>query len=739
MRRITSGTDRTLHVQGNAGLGGVAQTTAAATGRTKTPAPASDRGVTSQAAALWALEGALSSSQVALAESNLRWLSDAQITHMAKHTDLASKSPKFARAAQVSGEVEKLFRGYWKAHSDDKVRLKVSGWVDEGVLTPAMYGKLQAVLLTGPITKGFALSVDWSSPLDFTKSKADFDKLFLTDADALKTLQGGIEALPAKQREAFQRASAYELQRTDSELPVRLVRALGNEAIASTVPSIDASAGPDAVAAEIARQDRVGGYLRTQRVPAAIATYTPTAAGRARINRAAAALESADAYATKNNVDLASKPEALAKARNLYGKAAAGFKNVLSHDAMAIQDPAVKSWMERRTKALIVRSAVVEAQSGECPNGFMKAVRRLARKIPFLSKMVDAPGLAEPKLLEGLKSALGFDPAAQLSPAQQAELVGQVNSGVLFGEKTPDPLTKVMMDPQTEKAQNVHVLFAPGVVPIDGVLDDSFRTLSERWGINTEIAHTGLFHSEEDNAQDCRDAFDKIVASDPNAKIVMMGYSQGAANALVFLDQMRTGSTHDRAAAKRVAGVISLYGAHNGSTAAQEGVDMLKMVADHLPWSQQILQVISGVRGLGKMIAGGVDSLKRSTRKRFWEIANVPTDIPYMSISAHTAASEVPDVLKGGYDKMKAAASGCGLPPTNDTQVLAYDAPMGNDDTRMGRAVRKNTTNVAVHGHHWNPLRARHMRFDLDPHKYAFPKTPQVEAQVQLMLELGLV
>ncbi len=738
MRRITSGFDTTQHTINVGGAGGASVVKPAGQRPAIAKAWTDDKSAKGMASQLWALEGSLSDGDVRLLESNLTWLSDAQVNHLAKNSDAATKSPKFARTKQVSDQVEKLYRGYWKAHSDDKVRLKVGGWVDEGVLTPAMYGKLQTVLLSGPISKGFALSVDWSSPLDFTKSPADFDKLFMTDADALKTMQAGIDKLPDRDRMTFQRASAYELQKIDQELPVRLVRELGVETFAA-VNGVDASGTPEAVATELSRHDGVDNYLRMQRVPGGIATYTPTAAGKARIAKAAAAVEAADDFATTNGIDLASKPEKLAKARNLYSKAAAQFRNVLSHDAMAIQDPDVKAWMGRRAKSLLVRTAVIEAESGTCPNKFVRFVRRLARKIPGVKTMVNAPGLAEPKLLEGLKTALGFDPAAPLDGAQKAKLIERMNRDVLFGETSTDPLTKVMLDPQQAKANNVHVLFAPGVVPIAGVLDEAFASLKSRLGVETEIAHTGLFHSEQDNADDMRTAFNKIVAKDPDAKVVILGYSQGAANALVFLDELRSGSPADRASADRVAGFVSLYGAHNGSTAAEDGIQLLKTVADHLPWSQQILQVVSGIRGLGKMIAGGVDSLKRSTRHRFWQTANVPTDIPYMSICAHTQPNEVPDVLKKGYADMKTTASKQGLQPTNDTQVLASDAPMGNDDTRAGKAVRKNNITIPVTGHHWNPLRARHMKFDMDPEKYAYPKTPQIESNIQLMLELGLV
>src|SRR5262249_11500535 len=149
--------------------------------------------------------------------------------------------------------------------------------------------------------------------------------------------------------------------------------------------------------------------------------------------------------------------------------------------------------------------------------------------------------------------------------------------------------------------------------------------------------------------------------------------------------------------------------------------------------------IASGFSSIGNFLAGGVGSLKRSTRHRFWEQANLPSNIPYMSITANAKPDEVPYVLFKGYNDMKTLAGTLGLLPDNDTQVLFQDAPLGNEDSDMGKAVRKNTTTVQVHGHHWNPLSSAVMKMDPEPSKYGFPKTPQVEAHLLNLAELGLL
>lgn len=722
--------------------GSAAPNTAIAKRNIATPRPHTpfrDSAPTSPAAAIYALSGELSPEQVKLVESNVRLLSDRQISYLAEKTDISQKSVAFRRTANAGAQVNDLTEKYWHPRTDDKIRLAIPGLTKNPALTPSMVAQLQTVLLVGPVTKDFALTVDWSKPFDLGAVFNPDSSLYTTDLDALKTLQASIMKVPAGERDQFMRATAYELAKVDPEMVNRLVDQLGVDTIKKAAPSIEANdvAG---VACELASASGVQGYLRTQRVPARIKAYAPTSATLTRISRASEALTAADDFARSKDVTVASKPETLEKARNLYAKAASGFKNVLAHDSMAMQDPAVKEWMGRRAKALFVQTAVRETESGTSSNKFVGFLRRMVRKIPGVDRVVNAPGLAEKKLLDRLSETLGFNPAGKnVTPEQRADLFAKLEGQLLIDQK-PDPLTAVDLPPQTngKRYDNVHILFAPGVVPIDGVLDDTFRTLQERMGIQTEIAKTGFFHSEAENAQDMSAAADRILAKDPNAKMVMYGYSQGAANGLYYLDQLRSGSSEDRALADRFKGVVSLYGAHNGSTSAEDGYNMVKNALGGMPWGKQTSYLLSGVRGLGKWLGGGVDSLKRSTRRKFWQMANIPSDIPYLSITAATKPDEVPAVLKKGYSDMKKAAVKLGLAGDNDTQVLRCDGPMGNTDTLMGRAVRRNTVNLEVAGHHWNPLRGKHMPWD-DAGKYAFPKTPQIESQLALFAELGLL
>ena len=93
-----------------------------------------------------------------------------------------------------------------------------------------------------------------------------------------------------------------------------------------------------------------------------------------------------------------------------YADVASSMKEILAHNPMAIQDPVVKGWMSRRARALFVRSAFAEVESGAQPNAFMSAVRGFAQHIPFLKSAVKPSGFAERTLIDGLKATLGFDP-----------------------------------------------------------------------------------------------------------------------------------------------------------------------------------------------------------------------------------------------------------------------------------------------------------------------------------------
>ncbi|MFO0722535.1 MAG: hypothetical protein U1E65_02050 [Myxococcota bacterium] len=712
---------------------------AAAIARLKA-APRPDSGPLGLATEIFALEGKLNPEQVKTAERVMGLISDAQIEHLATTSDLADKSPRFKSLVAAKKEIDGYFKTYDSLPTNEHVRQAIPELIANNTLTPPMTAKLLSVLLTGVFTRHYALNIDWKKPFSFSDLLNPQSNLHKTDLDSLHDLLGGLQKLPVKDREKVLRATTYELSKIDSYLPQRMVEEIGTDTLRKIVPSLPSTV--EAQAAELSRQDKVGDYLRLQRVGGQLKVYTPSPALKAEIARAAGKLNEADRFASINQIDVASEPAQLAKARALYADVASSMKEILAHNPMAIQDPVVKGWMSRRARALFVRSAVAEVESGAQPNAFMSAVRGFAQHIPFLKSAVKPSGFAERTLIDGLKATLGFDPTGALADGQRAKLVEATEARICAGDAGQDPLVRVMLDPDLgaqKKLSHVHVLFEPGVVPIDGVLGDSFADAEQRLGVKYHVAKTGFFASEEDNAVETRKAFDQILAQDPEAKIMVLGYSQGAVNGLYFIDQLRSGSPEDRKAAEHIKAMASIYGAHNGSTAAEDGLKMVEGFLHHLPWGSKVEHLLANNKNLGTWIAGGVDSLKRSTRHLFWDRANLPSDIPYVSITARSRPDEVPGVLDYGYKRMKEVATGVGLLPDNDTQVLTQDAPLGNQDTAMGRAVRKNMVNLEVHGHHWNPLRAKHMKFDPEPQKYAFPKAPQIEMQVSMLGELGLL
>ncbi len=695
-----------------------------------------DQGFTGSARRLFALRGPLSTDDVKLLESNAAWLSGRQIERLSTRTDAKAKSARFAALAENHRTVEELTRRYWDPKADDRIRLAVPELAKSGALTPTMVAKLAAVLLVGPVTRHFAITLDWQK-LDLS---GIFDKnspLWSTDLDALRGLMSFVRGVPSGGREKFLRATAYELEKIDQELVARLIEQVGLEELTSISPSL-LGLSEQELPRELTRLDGLKSYLATQRVCEPIKATTLSPEVRAKIAVARIALENADAYAEENSVTLGSPPETLETARKLYSEAAERFRRVVALDPSAISNPDVKLWITRRQRSLFVSGAAGEVESGATAGKVTRLVKGVLSRVPGVSRLVAKPGLAEEKLLEQLTRRLGFDPGRKLAPNDRAKLFAELEASLFAGPCASDPLTAIDLPAEVPSLHHVHVLFAPGVVPIAGVFDDTFESLESTLGVRSEIAKTGFFCSEEDNARDVRGALERIIKKDPNARVLMVGYSQGAVNSLALLDQLRTGSDEDRALADHVVAMASLYGAHNGSTAAEDGVEIVKSVLGRFSGGKAAEYALSGAAGLGTILAGGVDSLKRSTRAKFWQTANLPSQIPYLSITAVSEPCEVPMVLKKGYADMKLAAEARGLPTDNDTQVLRFDAQLGNDDSVMGRAVRRNTVNLEVRGHHWNPLRARDMGWD-DAELYAFPKRPQLESPLLVLAEMGLV
>lgn len=708
---------------------------------------------TSRAEYLYRLKDDLHPADVRRLERRLRFLSDRQIEHLAQSTDLAARSPRFADLLQVKAGIDRQLEYFYEPIAHPRLRSGLERWVDPAVLTPALSAKILAVLMTGLFTEKVGLSLPGGKLLDHVPGTKQLRGILETDRWALQKFWDGLGRLPAEHQEKFLRSTAFELAQIDDELLARVLERTGVARLKAQFPFLQGT--PETIPeliTELARTDHpeTRAYLSDQRVAPRIQRFD-AARNEARIRKVAAAIARADEYAQSHRVDLASPDHELEWARDLYREAAAEVRKVVAADPLAIQSPVIKKWMARRSAALFVAGAVEEIESGVRPSFSLTGKLRAAlRSIPGMASKVRQVGAAETTLLESLARELRFDPVLPRSAAERAAVVRALATRSLLppemvrhapeGAPAPsDPLIHVMLPPERKKLEHTYLLFAPGVVPIAGVLVDAFAHLDGSLGIKTATAATGFFKGEFENARAIQKAFDEVLARDPQAKFILLGYSQGAVNALTFLDQLRTGPRKDREAARRVRAVLSVYGAHNGSPSAQRALDLAHEVIQRLPRGADLEYLLSGVKQVGHFVAGGVNSLRRSTRDRFWSIANLPSDIPYGSIAARTEPDEVPYVLRPSYQVLREDARKLGLAEDNDTQVLFHDAPLGNETSEMGRAIRRNCTTVYVHGHHWNPLSPAQMYWDPEAAKYGFPKWPQVSAHLENLAELGLI
>lgn len=119
---------------------------------------------------------------------------------------------------------------------------------------------------------------------------------------------------------------------------------------------------------------------------------------------------------------------------------------------------------------------------------------------------------------------------------------------------------------QAEVRSDVVMVFCPGVVRTG----DEFPKQQEAalaMGLGAVRAETGTFHDAELNAEDIADAVKraKELVGNPNAKVVLVGYSQGATNILSFMRDQQGAWGELR---EDVAGIHMMHPAAGGSQLA---------------------------------------------------------------------------------------------------------------------------------------------------------------------------
>lgn len=620
-------------------------------------------------------------------------------------------------------EVEQVFRQF--GSSDERARAIVDR--NDGAFTPQMSAQLATVLLCGSLGQHIKDDVRWLAG-GCGGSEPVLPHIPRGNQRALHKLFVSIRSRPPNERELFLRATAWELARIDEELVHRFVKNIGAALLAGVVPSLDGLSPGEMVDALI-DQDRVLAYLDQHRSQPSVTTYAPNRRTKALVAKAQVLLQNADA------LPASASPK---RRRRAYAVARDGFAAAVAECPAAIRDPKVQAWMTRRARALFVYFAFEEVRSGPTDTKAWSLARTALSRLPLLARFATtAPGEAEPALLVRLTAQLGFDPTGPLTDEQRTALIVALANATL-DDGAADGLIEAMLPPRVGARETpVHVVFAPGVIPIGGVFDKAFVRLEEELDCAVTTAATGLFESDGDNAIEIARAVDAALAADPRARIVLMGYSQGVPNILRYLDDLGRGGDEARSKRANVCAVSSLYGAHNGSLAADEFLPMVRSVTSRLPMADRLEVGLSSFERVGRFVGGGVNSLKRKTRERWWQIADVPDNIAFLSLAAHPHSDDaLPRVLVANHHNLERLAARRGLPPDNDTQVLACDAPLGSEASAIGRSIRRANVTTDVRGHHWNPLSPAHVPIDADQ-VYAFPKAPQVMTHVALLGDLG--
>ena len=135
----------------------------------------------------------------------------------------------------------------------------------------------------------------------------------------------------------------------------------------------------------------------------------------------------------------------------------------------------------------------------------------------------------------------------------------------------------------------------------------------------------------------------------PGEKIVLIGYSKGAPD---ILDALASSP----AAAKRVAGVISIAGAINGSPLIETAPKQLLVTLRQIP--------VEGCRiGDGE----AVDSLQRDRRLRWLFDNRLPESVRFYSLAAFAERQGISLAMRPNYDRLSR------IDPRNDGQLLHYD------------------------------------------------------------------
>jgi len=175
-------------------------------------------------------------------------------------------------------------------------------------------------------------------------------------------------------------------------------------------------------------------------------------------------------------------------------------------------------------------------------------------------------------------------------------------------------------------------------------------------GYQTSYIRVDGLSSSATNGREIRDAVLDMDHDTTNEHLVLLGYSKGAPDiieGLVSYPELQ----------ERVAAVITVAGAVNGSPLSNDAPEWALSLLEYLPGSEC-------KEGDGE----AVESLKPATRHQFTSIHKLPEGVAYYSLATFAPREQISIPLRSGYDELSK------IDPRNDGQMLFYDQviPGGN-------------------------------------------------------------
>jgi hypothetical protein len=169
----------------------------------------------------------------------------------------------------------------------------------------------------------------------------------------------------------------------------------------------------------------------------------------------------------------------------------------------------------------------------------------------------------------------------------------------------------------------------------------------ERLGYEVSVINVDGLSSSERNAAQIRDAILRM-ADEPERPIVLLGYSKGGADVLEAAADPEVGA--------RVAAVVTLAGAINGSPLADKTPEALLELLAYLPGTD-----------CGPGDGGALKSLRRGHRMSWLATHRLSPAIRYYSLVTFTDYGQVSTLLRSSYEDLSL------IDPRNDGQLIFSD------------------------------------------------------------------